>query len=194
MLRHLGTPTSPDGLTKREEDVLALAAHGRTNREIASQLEISRNAVRYHLKEIHSKLETGGDRGLLLWRRIIGWPTLTAARFGDAAALTAITLITLGLTAGAVLTYRAVEGAATAQAEETQLLHSWPGATLRSFEVPGRISLETLQRLNPRFGDGPLPVDAEVVVPVLPGTRKIVIEPTPDASPGSQSRGGTPTR
>jgi hypothetical protein len=36
-----------------------------TNDAIATELGITRDAVRYHLKEIHSKLGTGGERGLL---------------------------------------------------------------------------------------------------------------------------------
>jgi two-component system nitrate/nitrite response regulator NarP len=56
---------SGDGLTPRERDVLRHAAAGLTNEGIASVLGISRNAVRYHLKQIHSKLHTGGQRSRL---------------------------------------------------------------------------------------------------------------------------------
>jgi DNA-binding CsgD family transcriptional regulator len=59
-----------DRLTPREREVLALANAGRTNEQIAEALGITRNAVRYHLKEIHSKLGTGGDRAQL--RRVHG--------------------------------------------------------------------------------------------------------------------------
>lgn len=55
-----------DGLTPRERDVLRHAARGLTNERIALELGISRNAVRFHLKQIHSKLETGGSRSRLL--------------------------------------------------------------------------------------------------------------------------------
>ncbi len=57
-------------LTPRERDVLALAQRGLTNPAIAAELGITENAVRYHLKELHSKLETAGDRGRL---NRIGW-------------------------------------------------------------------------------------------------------------------------
>ncbi|MEX0781621.1 MAG: helix-turn-helix transcriptional regulator [Dehalococcoidia bacterium] len=40
-----------DGLTRRERDVLSGAASGLTNESIALQLGISRNAVRFHLKQ-----------------------------------------------------------------------------------------------------------------------------------------------
>jgi len=57
-------------LTPREREVLALAQRGLTNPAIAAELGISENAVRYHLKELHSKLATAGDRGRL---NRIGW-------------------------------------------------------------------------------------------------------------------------
>jgi DNA-binding CsgD family transcriptional regulator len=57
-------------LTPREREVLALAQRGLTNPAIAAELGITENAVRYHLKELHSKLETAGDRGRL---NRIGW-------------------------------------------------------------------------------------------------------------------------
>jgi DNA-binding CsgD family transcriptional regulator len=63
------------GLTPREQRVLDLANSGRTNQQIAAELGISKNAVRYHLKELHSKLETGGQREELRaprWRRLVG--------------------------------------------------------------------------------------------------------------------------
>ncbi|MCO6511142.1 MAG: helix-turn-helix transcriptional regulator [Aridibacter famidurans] len=52
-------------LTAAERRVLALAQRGLTNHQIATELGISENGVRYHLKELHSKLETGGDRAVL---------------------------------------------------------------------------------------------------------------------------------
>ena len=62
-----------DGLTPRERDVLGQTARGLTNEEIALALGISRNAVRFHLKQIHSKLETGGNRSRLLMSPLAGW-------------------------------------------------------------------------------------------------------------------------
>lgn len=44
------------GLTEREAEVLALAAEGRTNREIAAQLVLSEHTVRRHLQNVFAKL------------------------------------------------------------------------------------------------------------------------------------------
>lgn len=54
------TPAAPrpsGGLTDRELQVLALAAGGRTNRQIASALVISEHTVRRHLQNIFAKLD-----------------------------------------------------------------------------------------------------------------------------------------
>jgi len=45
----------PSGLTAREEEVLALAAVGRSSREIAAELVISEKTVRNHLEHIYTK-------------------------------------------------------------------------------------------------------------------------------------------
>jgi DNA-binding CsgD family transcriptional regulator len=47
------------GLTRRETEVLTLAAEGRTNREIATSLRISPLTVRTHLEHAYSKLGVG---------------------------------------------------------------------------------------------------------------------------------------
>lgn len=50
-------PVDPLGeLSDREVDVLTLIANGCTNQEIAADLAISENTVRYHLKNIYGKL------------------------------------------------------------------------------------------------------------------------------------------
>ncbi len=57
-------PSSPSGnngnglklLTRRELDILRELAYGKTNQEIASQLYLSENTVKYHVHSILDKL------------------------------------------------------------------------------------------------------------------------------------------
>lgn len=61
VLRDLGASVRPSvrqqaSLTQREQDVLALLAHGLTNREIAERLVISAKTVEHHVSQILGKL------------------------------------------------------------------------------------------------------------------------------------------
>lgn len=47
--------TLPDGLTRREAEILTLIAHGKTNAEIASELFLSNNTVKTHINRIFAK-------------------------------------------------------------------------------------------------------------------------------------------
>jgi len=51
-------PAGPslDDLSEREVEVLALAARGMTNSQIAQQLGVSENTVKFHLQNIYQKL------------------------------------------------------------------------------------------------------------------------------------------
>ena len=51
-----GRQALPGGLTEREAEVLALAAAGRTNREIAQALVLSHKTVAWHLSNSFAKL------------------------------------------------------------------------------------------------------------------------------------------
>jgi DNA-binding NarL/FixJ family response regulator len=52
-----GKSTPPDGLTKREIEILKLLAQGCKNKEIANRLVISEKTVKTHLTNIFSKLK-----------------------------------------------------------------------------------------------------------------------------------------
>lgn len=43
-------------LTQREENIILLVVKGRSNRDVATQLFISVNTVKFHLKNIYNKL------------------------------------------------------------------------------------------------------------------------------------------
>jgi DNA-binding NarL/FixJ family response regulator len=49
-------PSSPDGLTAREVEVLRLVAQGFTSAQIAEQLVIGLVTVNFHVRSIYSKL------------------------------------------------------------------------------------------------------------------------------------------
>ena len=45
-----------DSLTEREKTLLAALAKGRTNTELAAELDISINTVKFHLRNLYEKL------------------------------------------------------------------------------------------------------------------------------------------
>lgn len=68
------TRTHPDGLTRRQDDVLALLATGMTNAEIAIELVVSVRTVDHHVSAILTKLgvATRREAGRLHHRRTCG--------------------------------------------------------------------------------------------------------------------------
>jgi DNA-binding NarL/FixJ family response regulator len=59
--RDQGTPAAADrGLSRREREVLQALARGLANKEIADELNINIETVRWHLKQIYEKLHVHG--------------------------------------------------------------------------------------------------------------------------------------
>jgi DNA-binding NarL/FixJ family response regulator len=56
---HAPPSGDPDRLTDRELDVLGLVTRGLRNKEIATELGISENTVKFHLRNILEKLHAG---------------------------------------------------------------------------------------------------------------------------------------
>jgi DNA-binding CsgD family transcriptional regulator len=59
-----GDAPTPDNLSRREREVLALLALGHTNREIAEQVHLSVRTVEWHRARIQSKLRVTGRAAL----------------------------------------------------------------------------------------------------------------------------------
>jgi DNA-binding NarL/FixJ family response regulator len=80
------SPADPDGaseglqrLTERELEVLGLVAEGLRNREIAGEMGISENTVKFHLKNVAEKLHAG-NRAELAARAVRGGLTAEIGR------------------------------------------------------------------------------------------------------------------
>lgn len=68
-------------LTPRQEEVAALVAKGKTNKQIATTLSVSENTVKAHIQAIGNLLgephELPAKSRLLLWLRQRGTPVIT---------------------------------------------------------------------------------------------------------------------
>jgi len=60
-------PQSPGGLSKREVDVLRLAARGLTSRQIADRLFISPKTTDHHIQHIYNKIGVSTRAAAALW-------------------------------------------------------------------------------------------------------------------------------
>jgi HD-GYP domain-containing protein (c-di-GMP phosphodiesterase class II)/DNA-binding CsgD family transcriptional regulator len=60
-------PVNPGGLTRREVDVLRLAAKGLTTREIADRLYISPKTADHHIQHIYGKIKVSTRAAAALW-------------------------------------------------------------------------------------------------------------------------------
>lgn len=62
-----GVPTEKPLLSPREHEVLAALAKGQTNAEISSELSVSENTVRFHLKNVFQKLGVANRTEAAAW-------------------------------------------------------------------------------------------------------------------------------
>jgi DNA-binding CsgD family transcriptional regulator len=192
-------------LTPREREILHLARMGRTNNEIAEELGITRNAVRFHLKDIHSKLETGGQRSVLArgWAKGLALLTSPAAKLGVPATIAAFTT---GIAVTGFAAYQSFPGdGANATAPKRfegsvmvdgkyengcPMEFNTGTMTLADFAY-GKTTLDELRALNPDVPDGPLPPDTVIKVPY--DSTKTCSELRPNMTPAGLSSGeGTP--
>ncbi len=195
--------TEPE-LTPREREILQLARLGRTNNEIADELGITRNAVRFHLKDIHSKLETGGQRSVLSrgWAKGVALLAAPAAKLGVPAT---IATFTTGIVVTGFAAYQAFPGkdalAVPGEFEGSVLVDGKYGngcpthfsagtMTLADFAY-GETSLGELRALNPGVPEGPLAPETVIKVPY--DSTQTCAEAEPKMTPaGAGSPGGTP--
>jgi DNA-binding CsgD family transcriptional regulator/dipeptidyl aminopeptidase/acylaminoacyl peptidase len=63
-----GRPRHPETLTPRQQDVLLLLRQGLTNEEIAGQLGISADGVKYHVSDILRRLHVESRHEAALWQ------------------------------------------------------------------------------------------------------------------------------
>jgi DNA-binding NarL/FixJ family response regulator len=66
-LRRSATASPKDLLTEREQEILALVAQGKANKEIAAELVISERTARTHVSNILSKLDLTSRTQAALW-------------------------------------------------------------------------------------------------------------------------------
>ena len=62
----------PDGLTPRKREILALLACGYPNKDIAATLRLSGDTVKWHLKNLFTKLGAHSRRHVVLRARTMG--------------------------------------------------------------------------------------------------------------------------
>jgi DNA-binding NarL/FixJ family response regulator len=61
------TEPAPDGLTRRERDVVALLARGQTNRQIAEALVLTEGTVENYVQRILGKLGVNNRAQIAVW-------------------------------------------------------------------------------------------------------------------------------
>ena len=66
-LEATGGGSAPDGLTRREREILAMICVGSSNQEIADKLFISTNTVKTHIYKIYKKIHVPNRMQAALW-------------------------------------------------------------------------------------------------------------------------------
>jgi DNA-binding NarL/FixJ family response regulator len=80
-----GGDDEPVPLTRRETLILRLVADGYTNQEVAAQLEVSEQTVKFHLTNVFRKLDVANRTEASSWARESGLTLLAAAGLEDRA-------------------------------------------------------------------------------------------------------------
>jgi DNA-binding CsgD family transcriptional regulator len=137
----------PDILTPREWEVLTLLREGRSNPEIAAQIGVSRDAVKYHVSEILSKLGLESREEAAAWqpeppelpvlrpawaRALAGWPLRIALAGAAAAALAGVGVLAYGALRSDDSSGNQVQATASAAASATpRRVVVQPGQTIQ---------------------------------------------------------------
>jgi DNA-binding NarL/FixJ family response regulator len=66
------SPVDEAGLTRREAEILRLAAEGRSNSELARLLWVTEQTVKFHLSNVYRKLGVGNRTEAALWAHTSG--------------------------------------------------------------------------------------------------------------------------
>jgi DNA-binding CsgD family transcriptional regulator len=183
-------PSKHEPLTPREEEILRLAREGLSNREIAEQLALKHNALRFHLKHLHAKLFTGGRRAVLADGAAPGrrWGWLPFA-FTGWLAPTASVVAVVAVSAGGYLAVRAANESHAGDARTDVPTSAIPTTILAAMQpsladIAQRcdLDLSTLERLNPGIHE-PFTAGQEVVVPENDRCQSSMATSTPPATP-----------
>jgi len=87
MTNRRGRPPHPDILTPRQWEVLEHVRDGKTNEQIARQLGISPDGVKFHVSEIITKLGVTSRREAATWHRERAGAPMATLRLGRRAGL-----------------------------------------------------------------------------------------------------------
>ncbi len=173
-------------LTERQQEVLRLIARGRTNFEIATELGITLETVKYHVTEILTRLEVASrEEAASIWRadhrttsRLRALIPTFGARLGYAAAGVA------GVAVAGVFAISLVSGGLRASNDDqTASASPSPTMTPASSSPIATVPIRSFGSLDPT------PPDATLTPTVPRGTIVATMTPAPNITP----TGGTTT-